>query len=192
MNALTLQQQNLQSPAQTTPFQPQTMPSVHAQLAAYRAKVQEITSGVQGTNAVEPTQNPWAPDEINPNTQNAEDRDHQAWLDKQPVSVQQSTRWSDEKHKNILRNLQSDPAVKEISEPLGEILDQLVSYKQQGVISHDQAIQHLSEAAPMIEEAIQKHHGSHSVTSGHSLVIDPDLHSTPEILNKVKASKGVR
>lgn len=172
-------------------FKPTSIPSVGEMLAAYRQRNQAISMSTESSNIdASMSQNPWAPDEINANSLEQEKADHQAWLSTQPVSVQMKSQIDPDVHKHILNNIARDPAVQEIEEPLFQILDTLKGYVQNGQMSHEEAIGHLAEAAPMIEEAVHRHHGPHSISHKQSITVDPDLHQESSIAKKAKSYKG--
>lgn len=170
---------------QANPLAPMTLPTVAQTMQAYRQHTQDLMSGLANQQTDQSiSQNPWAPDEVSPSQLSKEQQDHSAWLETQPVTAQNKTSFDNEAHMNILRNLQNDPAFKKIDQPFTEVLDQLHGLVKNGTITHDEAMQHLMEAAPMMDEAIDGEHGAHSHTNSHSLVVDPDLHSKPALLTK--------
>lgn len=177
------------APQQPNPLVPKTLPTVAQTLASYRQQMQDLMSG--GSNQQVDSslsQNPWAPDEVSPSQLSKEETDHSAWLQTQPVTAQNQTVFDDKTHQNILRNLDIDPAFKQIDDPFHEVLDHLHQLVKSGQITKAQALDHLAEAAPMIEDALATH-AKGTDTHGHLLTTDPDLHTQPELLNKIKGGK---
>lgn len=174
----------------TAQFKPASMPSVGDMLAAYRQRNEAIIAQSQQQAPSLPSQSPWQSDQINPEQLEQEKTNHSAWLTTQEVAAQQPAGFDDELHQNIMRNVASDKAIQEISEPFQGVLDHLRGFIQNGTMTKQEALAHLQDASPMITEAINKYHGPHSPSHKQSIFVNPDLHVEGEVLKKAKAAKG--
>lgn len=167
--------------AMQDPLAPKSSPSVMNMLRDYRLKVQQLTS--EAPVMEESTPNIWAPsEEMNPNQQLREERDHSAWLDTQPVSAQTYYRTDPERTQAIYENLADDAAFNEIKTPFLELLDMLNQYVKNGHMTKQEAMQHLAEAAPMIEDAMKRHHEADAP----SMLVPRMLQKEPVILKRGK------
>lgn len=197
MDEQMLQQMQMQGQPQQSPdaqFKPMSMPSVGDLLQAYRQHNQALLAQTQSqtqtqVSGSEIPHNPWESDQIDPNQLQQEEVAHKAWLSKQPVAATYTPQFDEDTHNHIMNNLDRDPAYQEIKKPFMGILQTLHGYIQDGTLTKDQAMQHLAEAAPMIEETLERHHGKHSVSHKQSLTVDPDLHNMPVIQQKTMATK---
>lgn len=156
---------------------PSSVPPVAQMLANYRAQMEAVKAQAKSdSQQAMPDQNPFAPDQANPQDLAQQKAAHQAWLSTQPVSAQNQMAFDKDAHNNYVNNLHNDAAVKEILPNFDNTLQTLRHFVESGKITPEQALQHFQEASPMIEAAVDKYHGEHSPSQHMSMLDDVNDH----------------
>ncbi|EKE9051053.1 hypothetical protein OXE08_004520 [Salmonella enterica] len=94
--------------------------------------------------------------------------------------------YTDEKHDNFLKNLESDPAQKEYGPQFHAVLESLLGAVKSGQISQEDAISEAQDyLQTVVKPIIKKHHDAGSLTAMHSKR-EPEI---PEIIKKIRGGK---
>ncbi|ELI5583688.1 hypothetical protein MLN87_07385 [Escherichia coli] len=182
---MAIEQQN------TNLLAPSTTPDNNSTLNAYRAHAAAIRGEAQATGPATP---------VNPFHSNSQDdqaeaqQKHYADMQRalspiQSVKFDVDEQYTDEKHQNFMKNLENNPVLKEIGEPMQQLLDNLLAGINAGKISQSDALDVVAQYGDeAITPLLEKHHGKHSETHKSSLH-DKQPEELPDVVKKVKGIK---
>lgn len=174
---------------QTSPLAPVTSPSMDQLMNSYEQRAAALRGELQNNNTM-PLSNPFKSDTGDQDKQQKALAAREQLLAPIGANIYNpQADYTDAKHTQFLKNVDSDPAFQEINEPLNGYLTMLKGAVDQGAISLDDAIKMFSDwGQENLNPILDKHHGPHSTSHKTTLHDVPEM-EVPEMVKRAKGAK---